>query len=608
VIALTSTSEWRTYLPAARWLSEYKAPWLKSDIIAGITLAAYAVPVSMAYATLAGLPPHYGIYCYLLGGLCYAVFGTSRQLAIGPTSAIALLVGVTVADMAGGDPTRWAAISALTALAVAALCGLAWLLRLSGLVSFISGTILLGFKAGAALTIAMTQLPKLFGVPGGGDYFFERAWILGEQLGETNMVVLGVGLAALALMLLGERYLPDRPIALLVVALAIVVVSFTSIESAGVATVGALPRGLPEFRLPSLRLRDVDGILPLSCACFLLAYIEGISAARTLAAKNDDRVDSRQELVALGAANLAVAFGQGFPVAGGLSQSAVNDKAGARTPLALLIASVTLAVCLLFLTDLLSNLPMVVLAAIVLVAVRGLIDLAALRHLWRVSPLEFKIAMVALVAVLLLGILKGVLFAAIASLLMLIAGVARPHVAFLGRIPGTGRYSDLERHPDNHLLPGVIAFRVESSLLYFNTEHVREVVWARVQSTPQLRLVVCDLSDAPLIDVAGASLIAGLHSDLAKRNVRLRVVEAHAKVRDLLRAEGLEERLGYLGRHMSIDQAVAESPQANIRDGDLISPSSAPTDGTGGADQQVAPHGSTRSSTSSVPDRERNGL
>jgi high affinity sulfate transporter 1 len=554
-----SASGLRSLLPPLQWLSGYRAQWLRPDAIAGITLAAYAVPVSMAYASLAGLPPHYGIYCYMLGGLCYAVFGTSRQLAIGPTSAIAMLVGATVAGMAEGDPARWAAIAALAALAVAALSFLAWLLRLSGLVSFISETILLGFKAGAALTIAMTQLPKLFGVKGGGDHFFDRAWTLAGQLGDTNLAVLCLGLAALALLLLGEKFMPQRPVALFVVALAIVVVALIpALSQSGVATVGALPSGLPSFTLPSLRLRDVDGILPLSFACFLLAYIESISAARTLAVKHDYEIDSRQELLALGAANLAAAFGQGFPVAGGLSQSAVNDKAGARTPLSLAFAAATLAACLLFLTGLLANLPTVVLAAIVLVAVKGLIDVQALRHLWRVSRSEFRVAMVALVGVLLLGILQGVLVAAIASLIMLLASAARPHVAFLGRIPGTRRYSDLERHPDNERLPGIEVFRVESSLLYFNVDHVRRVVWQRLETAPKFRLVVCDLSDSPVVDVAGAKMLAGLHRDLARRGIQLRIVEAHAKVRDLLRAEGLEEQTGYLGRHISVDQAVAE--------------------------------------------------
>jgi MFS superfamily sulfate permease-like transporter len=209
-------------------------------------------------------------------------------------------------------------------------------------------------------------------------------------------------------------------------------------------------------------------------------------------------------------------------------------------------------------TELLANLPTVVLAAVVLVAVRGLIDVRALRRLWRVSRFEFRIAMVALVGVLLLGILKGVLLAVVTSLLMLLAGVARPHVAFLGRIPGTQRYSDLERHPDNEMLPGVVIFRVESSLLYFNIEHVGRVVTERLQATPDVRLVVCDLSDSPRVDVAGASMLAGLHRALEKRQIKMRIVEAHAQVRDLLRAEGLEERVGYFGRHLSVEQAVAE--------------------------------------------------
>jgi high affinity sulfate transporter 1 len=544
--------------PPLYWLPRYETSWLSADVIAGITLAAYAIPVSLAYASLAGLPPHYGIYCYLWGGLGYALLGTSRQLAVGPTSAIAMLVGTTVAGMAGGDPARWAAIAALTALVVAALGGLAWLLRLSGLVSFISETILVGFKAGAALTIALTQLPKLFGVPGGGDHFFERTWILGSQLWQTNLVVLTVGLVALALLVVGNTIFPGRPVALFVVALAILAVSIGGLTRFGVSIVGEIPPGLPEFTWPSLRIRDVDGVLPLAAACFLLGYVESVSAARTLAAKNGYKINPRQELLALGAANSFVAFAHGFPVAGGLSQTAVNDKAGARTPLALVFASATIGSCLMFLTGLLHNLPTVILAAIVLVAVRGLFDVAALRHLWRVSRFEFTIAMVALAGVLLLGILKGVLLAVIVSLIVLIATAAHPHVAVLGRIPGTRRFSDRERHPDNVIILGVLILRVEASLLYFNVDHVRSRVWAKISETDSLRLVVFDLSNSPYIDVAGVEMLRALHTELAGRRVQLRIVEAHARARDLLRAEGLEEQVGYLGRHMSVDQAVLE--------------------------------------------------
>ena len=208
---------WRAAFPPAQWLPTYRPQWLQHDAIAGVTLAAYAIPVSLAYATLAGLPPQYGIYCYLVGGLFYALFGSSRQLAIGPTSAISMLVGVTIAGMAQGNPGRWADIAALTAFLVGCMCVLAWLLRLSSLVNFISETILLGFKAGAALTIAMTQLPKLFGVKGGGEFFFERIAILGSQIPDTNVAVLTFGLVAIVVLVLGEKFLPGRPVALGVV-------------------------------------------------------------------------------------------------------------------------------------------------------------------------------------------------------------------------------------------------------------------------------------------------------------------------------------------------------------------------------------------------------
>ena len=549
----------RTAFPPAQWLREYRLQWLPRDAVAGATLAAYGIPVSLAYASLAGLPPQYGIYCYLVGGLFYALFGSSRQLAIGPTSAISMLVGVTIAGMAEGDPARWASIAALTAVVIAAMCVLAWLLKLSSLVNFISETILLGFKAGAALTIAMTQLPKLFGVKGGGDHFFERTAILAGQLPETNLAVLGFGLAALALLLLGEKFLPGRPIALLVVVASIVALSVTSLTDLGFSVVGALPQGLPEFRLPGLRVRDVDGVIPLAFACLLLAYVESVSAARALAQQNGYEINPRQELLGLGAANLAAGFFQAYPVAGGLSQSSVNDKAGAKTPLALVFCSATIGLVLIYLTGLLRNLPNVVLAAIVLVAVKGLINIRELRHVWKVSKFEFSVSMVAFAGVLFLGILKGVMLAVVVTMLLIIRRAAHPHVAFLGRIPGTRSFSDLGRNPDNETVAGALMFRVEASLLYFNIEHVRDAVWQQVRSAPgPLKLVVCDLSTSPVVDLAGARMLGKLHALLKSQGIRLRLVSAHAAVRDMLRAEGLEETIGYFGRRISVADAIDE--------------------------------------------------
>jgi sulfate permease, SulP family len=548
---------WRAIVPPTQWLPRYRLQWLSSDIVAGLTLAAYGVPVSLAYATLAGLPPQYGIYCYLAGGLCYALFGSSRQLAIGPTSAISMLVGATVVDMAAGDPGRFASIAAMSAILVALMCVLGWLLRLSSLVNFISETILLGFKAGAALTIALTQLPKLFGVKGGGEQFFERVAILAGQLPDTHLIVLAFGLGALALLILGEKYLPGRPVALFVVALSIILLSVTPLDGMGFKVVGALPPGLPDFHFPALRVRDVDGIVPLAFACLLLSYVESVSAARAIAQKNGYEIDPRQELLGLGAANLGAGLFQGYPVAGGLSQSSVNDKAGAKTPLALVFASIAMGLCLIFLSDLLTNLPSVVLAVIVLVAVKGLIDIGELRHIWRVSRYEFLVSIIAFAAVLMLGILKGVIFAVLVSMLLLIRRAAHPHVAILGRIPGTRQYSDLDRHPENEALAGVLIFRAEGALLYFNAEHVRATVWESIRSslTP-VKLVICDLSSSPTVDIAGARMLATLCAGLADAGIRLRIVAAHAYARDILRAEGLELQVDEPGRRASINEVI----------------------------------------------------
>jgi SulP family sulfate permease len=553
----TTSSKWM-WLPPVSWLSDYQPAWLIYDFIAGLTLAAYAIPVSLAYAGLAGLPPQVGIYGYLLGGLGYTLLGSSRQLAVGPTSAISLMIATTVAAMAEGNPLYYSQIASLTALTVAGLCFFAWVLRLSALVKLISDSILVGFKAGAALTIALTQLPALLGVAGGGNGFFERAVLLVGQIGQTNYFVLSIGAASIFLIALGEKVLPGKPVALTIVALSIIAATLFNFAALGVPITGKIPAGLPALSFPSLRLRDVEGIFPLAAGCLLLAYIEGVSAARTFAAKHRYAVDPRQEFLGIGAANLATAFGNGYPVAGGLSQSAVNDKAGARTALALVFASVTLGLCLLFLTGLLENLPKAVLAAVVLTAIYGLLDFPAFLHMWRVSRLDFNAAAAALCFVLLLGILQGILLAAAASILLMLARASRPHVAFLGRIPGTDHYSDITRHPENERLSHAMVFRPEASLTYINAEAVFESVVRRIHSgdKPSVRLVVCDLSASPYIDLAGSRMLHELHRELVSQGIALRIVGAHGAVRDLLRADGLDGKVGGFDRTMTLDKLI----------------------------------------------------
>ncbi len=532
--------------------------WRLADLVAGITLAAYAIPVSLAYAALAGLPPQLGVYGYLLGGLGYALAGSSRHLAVGPTSAISLMIAGTVGIMAGDDPAHAVQIATTAAWGVAVLCLLAWLFRLSVLVKMISDSVLTGFKAGAGLTIALAQVPALLGVPGGGQNVIERVWMLAEQAGGVNTVALGLGVAALGLLWAGERLRPGWPVALAVVAASILAVAWLDLARFGVAVTGPIPSGLPRPVFTVIRARDQEGVVALAMGCMLLAYIEGVAAARTFAAKYGETVDPRRELLGLAVANAATAAFGGYPVAGGLSQTAVNEGAGARSRWSLVVASGALALCLVSFAWVVADLPRAVLAAVVLMAVRGLVDIPALARMWRISRVDLLTALAALAGVLLLGILQGILLAALVSVLMIMAQVSSPHVAFLGRMLGTPHFTDLDRHPDNEVPAGVLAFRPEASLRYLNVEHVLARVMDRVAAAgPSLRVVFCDLSASPAMDMAGAAMLADLHGRLAARGVSLTIVDAHGHVRDLLRATGLDAKVPGVARGVTLEAEIA---------------------------------------------------
>jgi SulP family sulfate permease len=551
----------------APWRRTYRASDLPFDLLAGLTLAAYAIPVSLAYSSLAGLPSELGLYCYLAGGVAFALLGTSRVVAFGPTSSIAILLGSGLASLAAGDVQRHVALAELCALLVAAIALLAWLLRFGHVASFVSDTVLTGFKAGAAIVIAGTQLPKLLGVEAGASDLLPMLGELGGRLGEVNPYALAVGSAGILLLLIGQWLLPARPVALLVVILSIVASDALALAAHGVKIIGQLPAGLPSLAWPDVALHDVRLVLPLALGCFLLAFVEDLSAARTFAERDRDGLDANRELLALGAGNLAAALVQGYPSAGGMSQSAVNAKAGARSPLSLVFASLAIAAALLFLTHALRTLPVPILAAVVFLAVKDMIDVRALRHLRQVNKVEYAVAMVSLVSVLLFGILEGLLLAAIFSVVMLLRWAAHPHTAVLGRIPGTDRFGDVERHHRNETFPGVLIFRVEGGILYFNVDSVKEQLLARVaQHDGTLELVIFDLSSSPQVDLAGVRMLGELHDRLDERGVVLELTEAHQQVRELLRAEGMEGRFGKITRRTTcnglLEAWLAEHPHA----------------------------------------------
>ncbi len=548
---------WRKVFPATQWLRGYGGSEFRPDVAAGVTLAAYLLPSALADASLAGLPVQAGLYSCLFGGLVFWFFCSSRQTAISVTSAISLLIGSSLAEIAAGNAARFAAFASCTALLAALIAFIAWAIRAGAIVKFISETVLVGFKAGVALWLVSTQLPKFFGVKGGHGNFWQRGFDFFQHIGLTNLPSLGLGLAALALLILGKRFLPNRPVALFIVVGGILAASLMNLGAYGIKLLGEVPRGLPVPALPAVSWDEVADLLPLALACFLLAAVETAAIGRMFAEKHGYRFDSNQELLALAGANLAAGLGHGFPISGGMSQSLVNESAQARTPFSGCIAALLLGLVAVFFSDTLRNLPQPVLAAIVLVAVTGLFNLAELRRLWKNHRGEFLVAMMALLGVLYAGLLKGVLIGVIISMVMLIRRVSRPHVAFLGRIPGTNRYSDLSRHETNEPIPNVLAFRVEAGIVYFNVEHVQETVLARIRAMePAPQLVICDLSTSANIDMAGAHCFLSLYSELRKRGIPLRIVEARSQVRDMLRLEGVEEKVGRIDRFTTLAEAI----------------------------------------------------
>jgi SulP family sulfate permease len=548
---------WDNMFPVLTWLRAYQPKWLRADLIAGVTLAAYLMPAGLADASLANLPAEAGLYACLFSGLVFWLFCSSRHTAITVTSAISVLVGASLGDLAGGDPSRFWALASCTALIVGGLGFIAWLAKAGVIVNFISESVLVGFKCGIALFIASTQLPKLFGFKGSHGDFWERSGYFFSHLRETNMASLMLGLAALAALLLGKRFLKNKPVALFVVIASIVGAASMDLGSLGVKLLGQVPQGLPPFGLPAVHVSDLNDLLPLALGCFLLGMVETAALGRMFATKHGYRFDANQELLGIASANVLAGLGHGFPVSGGMSQSLVNESGGARTPLSGFIASLLMLLIVLFLSGALRYLPQPVLAAIVLMAVLGLFNVAALRHFWRVDRAEFVVAIAALLGVLGSGLLRGVLIGAIISVVQLLRRASRPHVAFLGRIPGTRRFSDMARHPDNESVPGALLVRVESSLLYFNAEHVRDTVAARLraESAPP-KIVVLDLSASPHMDIQACGVVMNMADDIKAAGAHLQIVEARSSVRDRLRAEGIEEHVSQVNRFTSVADAV----------------------------------------------------
>jgi sulfate permease, SulP family len=547
----------RSAVPARQWLPSYDRAWLRGDAVAAITLAAYLIPAALGDASLARLPAEAGLYACLFSGLVFWLFCSSRHTTITVTSAVALLIGASLGGIAGGDTTRFGALAAGTALLVSLIAFVAWLVKAGAIVNFISESVMVGFKCGVALFLASTQLPKLFGFHGEHGDFWQNSGYFLAHLGETNATALGIGAAALGVLVLGKIFAANKPVALFVVVGGIVAASALGLDARGVNLLGAVPQGLPAIGLPAIRWADLNELLPLAMACFLLSAVETAAIGRMFSAKHGGRLDANQEFLALAVSNLAVGLGRGLPVSGGMSQSVVNEGGGARTPLSGAMAAVLVLVVVLFFSQLLRDLPQPVLAAVVLVAVSGLFKVSALRQMWRRDRKEFVVAVAAIMGVLGSGLLRGVMIGAVISLVQLIRRASLPHVAFLGRIPGTRRFSDRERHPDNEVIPGVLIFRPQAPMVYFNVDHVCDVIRNRArEGVERPGLVVLDMSASAYVDGQSAHTLAGLADELRAAGVRMQAVEVRSEVRDRLRGEGLDDRLGTISRFSSVADAV----------------------------------------------------
>jgi SulP family sulfate permease len=545
------------WIPAFTWLRAYDRSWLRSDVLAGVTLSAYLLPAALGDASLANLPPEAGLYACLFAGLVFWIFCGSRYTAVSVTSAISLVIGSSLGEITGGNTMRFGALTAGTALLVSLIAFIAWLAKAGVMVHFISESVMTGFKCGVALFLASTQLPKLFGFHSAHGSFWENTNFFFKHLSETNSMSLLVGGIALTLLIVGKIFLKHKPVALFVVIGGIVAASAFSLGTHGVKLIGAVPQGIPPFRLPAVYWQDVNQLLPLAFACFLLGAVETAAIGRMFVAKHGGRFDANQENLALAASNLVAGLGGGFPVSGGTSQSLVNEEGGAQTPLSTALAAVFILVVVLFFSHLLSALPQPVLAAVVLVAVAELLKLSTLKQLWRGDRPEFVVAVTAFIGVLTFGLLLGVMIGAVISLVQLVYASSRPHVALLGRIPGSRRFSDRDRHADNELIPNVMIFRPESALVYFNVDNVCDAILSRVHAEPTPpKLVVLDLSAAPRVDMQSAYTLAGMADELIAKQIRFQAVEPRSSVRDRLRHEAVDGKLGGVNRFTTVADVI----------------------------------------------------
>ena len=544
-------------LPITEWLPHYPRTSLRGDVVAGIALAGLLIPESMGYAGIAGLPPQAGLYATAFGLLAYAVFGTSRQLAVSPTSASAAILAATVAPLAAENAGKFVVLAAAVSLVVGLLFLLAGTLKVGFISDFISKPVLKGFVFGIALTIVIKQLPKLCGIEKATGPSYMQLWHTLAHVAQSNLWTLVTGAVALAVLFLVDRYLPRIPGALLVLVAGIAVSRVFELHSHGVDIVGVIPAGLPHPNFPVLTWADWLQAAPAAIGLALVLYVESLGAARTFAGKNGYDIDPNQELRALAVANATAAIFHGMIVGGGTSGTAANDSNGAKSQLSAIAASLMVMVTLLFLTGWFYHLPEAVLGAIVVHAVWHLLDLRELRRFRRIRRIEFRESLAAIVGVIAFGILNGLLLAVILTLVALMRYLSESHVAVLGRLQGSREYVDVARHPEAERFPGILILRIERMLFFANAAGIRQIIRDLIaQSSPSPRVLVLSFELIPVLDVTAIDVLQQMLASATKQHIRLVLAGVRDPVRDRLTKASLLNAIGEENIFRGVDHAV----------------------------------------------------
>ncbi len=546
------------FVPAAGWLPEYKSEWLKSDLIAGLTVWALVVPQAIAYAQIAGLPPQAGVFASFAAPLGYALFGTSRQLVCSPTSATAAISAALVEPVVIAHPDDYAAMSA----ALAILCGIAFFilgkLKLGFVSQFIASAVQTGFLFGLGLTIIIGQLFKVFGYAGIDGPFYKQAWYFLKHLDGTSGWTLAIGAGALLAMLVLGRFLPKLPAALILVALSIVIVTIFDLADKGVDVVGTVDRAVPTPALPLVDFSDLMSLVPGTFAIVIVGYSESISVAKRFADEHRYQIQPNQELTALGISSAAGGFFQGFITAGGASQSAANDRAGAKTQMSSIILAILAALTSIALMPLFENLPQAVLGAIVVNAVLGFVNVPAMQRLRDLRRDSFILALLALIGVLILGILPGLLITVAISLLLLLSKFGRPSTSEVILLPGSGAVVAAENHPEIEASPGLFMLRPDSPVIFANASWMRDDITRQIEALPaKPEVVILDLEMSSDLDVTGLETLSSLQRDLALDGIQLWLSNVHHAAAGVLERGGLTARIGSERIYGSAEEAAA---------------------------------------------------